>query len=217
MYTAPQGCQNALETARAQAPGLTRTLVATLAHMAPHAAYLVLRRHPETGHLHLDSLRTVSGCFQHSFDGAAEDLPELTDPALRAAWGAADPQDPQVLLRILRDLDILGTPFVKFPRSLLGPADPFNSLVCLVVNAEAPEPEGFEEEVTVTVALTVTEEVTYEFTSEVQIPSRLVRNGGIRAYLADHEDLWLDDLDPTGGVLSINERNLDEASVVLAA
>lgn len=59
MHTTPQECQDALDTARAQAQGLTHTLTATLAHMYPHAAYLVLRRDPRSGELHLDSLRTM--------------------------------------------------------------------------------------------------------------------------------------------------------------
>ncbi|MFE5795788.1 hypothetical protein ACFQ8C_24885 [Streptomyces sp. NPDC056503] len=221
MYTTPQDCHSALETARAQARGLTRTLTATLAHMYPHAAYLVLSRCPDSGELHLDSLRTASGGQQHSFGESPDRLPDLTDPALRSAWGQFDPRDPQVLLRLLRDLDTLGVRFGFLPDSAQQPDDPAwdaPSLLCLVVNADAPEPEDREREVTVSVDLTVTEEVTYEFTAEVQLPAHLAHNpGALRAYLADNEELWLDDLDPLGATLSVNERSLDEASLTLAA
>lgn len=221
MHTALQECQSALEAARAQAQGLTCTLAATLAHMYPHAAYLVLRRHPKSGELHLDSLRTASGGIQHSFDESAEHLPDLADPVLRSAWGQADPRDPQVLLQLLRDLNGLGAWFGSLPDSAQEQADPYEdtaSLLCLAVNPDAPEPEGDEQEVTVSVGLTVTEQVTYEFTAEVEIPAYLARNpGALHAYLAENEEAWLDQLDPVGGCAWVNERSLDEASLTLAA
>ncbi|MFJ5079576.1 hypothetical protein ACIP8Z_33980 [Streptomyces sp. NPDC088553] len=66
-------------------------------------------------------------------------------------------------------------------------------------------------------ALTVSEEVTYEFTVEVQLPAYIVNNpNALRDYLADNEDLWLDDLDPLSGV-TINERSLDDVELTLAA
>ncbi|WP_331732007.1 hypothetical protein OG592_40995 (plasmid) [Streptomyces avidinii] len=107
MHTTLQECQDALDAARAQARGLTHTLAATLALMYPHAAYLVLRRDPRSGELHLDSLRTAGGGTLCSF-GELDLLPELTDPVLRMAWGQTDLRDPQALLQLLRELDRLG-------------------------------------------------------------------------------------------------------------
>ncbi|MEU2391980.1 hypothetical protein [Streptomyces sp. NPDC007369] len=219
MHTTLQECQNALEAAQGQAQGLTRTLAATLAHMYPHAAYLVLRRDPRSGELHLDSLRTAGGGTQCVFDDGAL-LPELTDPELRTAWGRTDPRDPQALLQLLRDLDRLATPFGRLPDAAQEQADPYEdtaSLLCLVVNADAPEPEGHDREVTAHLALTVTEEVTYEFTAEVQLPAYIANNpNALRDYLADNEDIWLDHLDPLSGV-TINERSLDDVELTLAA
>lgn len=83
MHTTLQQCQDALEAAQDQAQGLVRTLAATLAHMYPHAAYLVLRREPRSGELHLDSLRTASGA--QGVCGDLDTLLELTDPELRTA------------------------------------------------------------------------------------------------------------------------------------
>ncbi|WP_331735424.1 hypothetical protein OG590_40425 (plasmid) [Streptomyces goshikiensis] len=219
MHTTPQECQDALDTARAQAQGLTHTLTATLAHMYPHAAYLVLRRDPRSGELHLDSLRTAGGGTQCSF-GERDLLPELADPVLRTAWGQADPRDPQTLLQLLRDLDRLGAPFGRLPDSAQEQADPYEdtaSLRCLLVNADAPEPEGYDREVTAHLALTVTEEVTYEFTAEVELPAYIANNpNALRDYLTDNEDIWLDDLDPLNGV-TINERSLDSIELTLSA
>ncbi|WP_330481345.1 hypothetical protein [Streptomyces sp. NBC_00724] len=95
-----------------------------------------------------------------------------------------------------------------------------------MVNVRRPEPEQADhtgeddEEATVTVSLTVTEQVTYEFETEVQIPAGVAGDAdALHEYLADNEDLWLDSLDPSGasGYLSVNERSLDTAEVVLAA
>ncbi|MGO4459863.1 hypothetical protein AB4039_21580 [Streptomyces sp. M-16] len=218
MHTNLQDCQDALETARAQAQGLTHTLAATLAHMYPHAAYLVLRRDPRSGELHLDSLRTAGGA--QGVCGDLDTLPELTDPELRTAWGGTDPRDPQALLQVLSDLDRLGAPFGRLPDSAQVYADPYEdtaALLCLVVNADAPEPEGHDREVTAHLALTVTEEVTYEFTVEVELPAYIASNpNALRDYLADNEDIWLDHLDPLSGV-TINERSLDDVELTLAA
>ncbi|MEV7581571.1 hypothetical protein [Streptomyces erythrochromogenes] len=219
MHTTLQDCQNALEAAQDQAQGLTRTLAATLADMDPNAAYLVLRRDPRSGELHLDSLRTAGGGTQCDFDDV-DTLPELTDPELRTAWGRTDPRDPQALLQVLRHLDRLGNPFGRLPDAAQAQADPYEdtaALLCLVVNADAPEPEGHDLEVTVCLALTVTEEVTYEFTSEVRLPAYIANNpSALHGYLAENEELWLDDLDPVSGV-TINERSLDGVELTLAA
>ncbi|MFE4206141.1 hypothetical protein ACFRSX_32515 [Streptomyces goshikiensis] len=218
MHTALQDCQDALEAAQDQAQGLARTLAATLAHMYPHAAYLVLRRDPRSGELHLDSLRTAGGA--QGVCGDLDTLPELTDPELRTAWGGTDPRDPQALLQVLGDLDRLGAPFGRLPDSAQVYADPYEdtaALLCLVVNADAPEPEGHDREVTARLALTVSEEATYEFTVEVRLPAYIVNNpNALHDYLADNEDLWLDDLDPLSGV-TINERSLDGVELTLAA
>ncbi|MFE6461980.1 hypothetical protein ACFVP0_31550 [Streptomyces cinereoruber] len=219
MHTTLQDCQDALDAARTQAQGLTRTLVATLAHMYPHAAYLVLRRDPRSGELHLDSLRTASGRTQHSFAGE-DPLPELTDPVLHATWGQTDPRDPQALLRTLSDLDRLGTPFAPLPESVqeqAGRYEDTTSLLCLVIDADAPEPEGYDREVTALLTLTVTEEVTYEFTAEVTLPAYIADDpDALHGYLADNEELWLDHLDPLSGV-TVNERSLDDVELTLAA
>lgn len=219
MHTTLQESQDALEAARAQAQGLTHTLAATLAHMYPHAAYLVLRRDPRSGELHLDSLRTAGGGTQCSL-GERDPLPELTDPVLREAWGQADPRDPQALLRLLHDLDRLGTPFGRLPETAQVQADPYEdtaSLLCLVVNADAPEPEGHDREVTARLALTVTEEVTYEFTFEVELPAYIANNpNALHDYLTDNEGIWLDRLDPVSGS-TVNERSLDNVELTFAA
>ncbi|MEU5109610.1 hypothetical protein AB0H07_46505 [Streptomyces sp. NPDC021354] len=100
------------------------------------------------------------------------------------------------------------------------PALPSDSLV----NVRRPEREQDssgrgDEPITVTVSLTVTEQVTYEFEADLEVPAAAVDDAdALHDYLADNEDLWLDHLDPTGsnGYLCINERSLDAASVVLA-
>lgn len=83
------------------------------------------------------------------------------------------------------------------------------------------EPDDDEPEVSVTVELTVTEEVEYTFTTQVEVPASVAADAeALHEYLAEDEDLWLDDLDPSGGkgtYLCINERSLDAVSVVLAA
>ncbi|MEV0493397.1 hypothetical protein [Streptomyces atratus] len=103
---------------------------------------------------------------------------------------------------------------------------PFLLPTASMVNVRRPEPEQAkhtgedDEEVTVTVSLAVTEQVTYEFETEVQIPAGVAGDAdALHEYLADDEELWLDSLDPSGanGYLSVNERSLDTAEVVLAA
>lgn len=82
-----------------------------------------------------------------------------------------------------------------------------------------PDPAGDPDDgavTTVTVALTVTETVTYDFQSEVELPADVVDDENeLHSYLDEREELWLDDLDPTGknGALCITERTLDEARV----
>ncbi|MFI0743423.1 hypothetical protein ACH4PU_35945 [Streptomyces sp. NPDC021100] len=84
-----------------------------------------------------------------------------------------------------------------------------------------PEPLDDEPEVSVTVELTVTEEVEYVFTTRVEVPASIAADDeALRDHLAEDEELWLDGLDPSGGkgiYLSVNERSLDAARVVLAA
>jgi hypothetical protein len=94
-----------------------------------------------------------------------------------------------------------------------------------VLSVRRPEPDpqadttGDQDDgplTTVTVALTVTETVTYDFHSEVELPADVVDDENeLHSYLDEREELWLDDLDPTGktGALCITERTLDEARV----
>ncbi|WJV51717.1 hypothetical protein [Streptomyces flavofungini] len=84
---------------------------------------------------------------------------------------------------------------------------------------EAADPDDTEDDgpdVTVVVELTVTETVSYEFRSEVEVPACVAADQHeLHDYLADNEDLWLDDLDPTGRTsdLCINERSLDQVEL----
>ncbi|MGX1025555.1 hypothetical protein [Streptomyces sp. SAI-097] len=94
-----------------------------------------------------------------------------------------------------------------------------------VLSVRRPEPDpqpdttGDQDDgtlTTVTVELTVTETVTYDFQSEVELPADVVDDENeLHSYLDEREELWLDDLDPTGknGALCITERTLDEARV----
>lgn len=71
---------------------------------------------------------------------------------------------------------------------------------------------------TVTVELKVTETVAYQFKSEVELPADVIDDEDeLHSYLNENEELWLDDLDPTGGTgtLYITERTLDEASLAV--
>ncbi|MDQ1013188.1 hypothetical protein QFZ82_007673 [Streptomyces sp. V4I23] len=68
-----------------------------------------------------------------------------------------------------------------------------------------------------TVAL-VTEEVTYEFEAELELPARAVADSEtLRDYLAENEEVWLDHLDPLTHCISVDERSVDDATLVLAA
>lgn len=81
-------------------------------------------------------------------------------------------------------------------------------------HADVGEDEG--RDVHVAVTLTVTEEVTYGFPVNVEVPASIATDhGALHDYLACNEDLWLDDLDPTGAnsCLYINERSLDGVSM----
>ncbi|WP_331732003.1 hypothetical protein OG592_40990 (plasmid) [Streptomyces avidinii] len=70
---------------------------------------------------------------------------------------------------------------------------------------------------TARLALTVTEEVTYEFTAEVELPAYIAANpNALHDYLTENEDIWLDHLDPLSGI-TINERSLDDVEPTLAA
>ncbi|MFE0201010.1 hypothetical protein ACFW0I_35470 [[Kitasatospora] papulosa] len=93
-----------------------------------------------------------------------------------------------------------------------------------LVNVSRPQPEAEQEadqddeEVTVTVALTVTEEVTYEFEAELELPARAVADPEtLRDYLAENEEVWLDHLNPLTHCASVDERSLDNATLLLAA
>jgi hypothetical protein len=85
-----------------------------------------------------------------------------------------------------------------------------------------PDPTGDQDDgpvTTVTVDLTVTETVRYEFQSEVELPAAVVDDEDeLHGYLDENEELWLDDLDPAGrnSGLYITERTLDKARVAVA-
>ncbi|MEJ8639949.1 hypothetical protein [Streptomyces sp. MS2.AVA.5] len=93
-----------------------------------------------------------------------------------------------------------------------------------LVNVRRPQPEADQdadqddEDVTVSVALTVTEEVTYEFEAELELRARAVADPEmLRDYLAENEEVWLDHLNPLTHCVSVDERSLDNAALVLAA
>ncbi|NUP46256.1 MAG: hypothetical protein HOW97_02920 [Catenulispora sp.] len=79
-----------------------------------------------------------------------------------------------------------------------------------------------DDEQEMTVEITVTEEVTYTFTSTFHLTAEEaaeadgLSDGELAAWLEENEELWLDDLDPTGagGYLDINERSVDAATRV---
>jgi hypothetical protein len=99
------------------------------------------------------------------------------------------------------------------------PAQKATTLTSAETALPAHRPQGDQERTpatTVTVKLTVTETVTYEFQSEVELPANLLGDENeLQSYLDENEELWLDDLDPTGknSALYITERTLDEARV----
>ncbi|MBV7674078.1 hypothetical protein STHAL_32035 [Streptomyces halstedii] len=80
------------------------------------------------------------------------------------------------------------------------------------------EEEGDEGEVTIAVALSVTEQVAYEFTVDVEVPvSATADDETLHDYLAENEELWLDYLDPVSHCAYVNERSLDQVSLDLCA
>ncbi|MEU8708722.1 hypothetical protein [Streptomyces sp. NPDC048565] len=156
----------------------------------------------------------------HATDTA--DAPTLRAPDLRAGHRIAlyggqivltvqeathDPSNDAVLLR----LDSVGA---TAPVRLSSAA-----VVDLYVEPEQPpEEEEEDHEVTITVELTVTEEVTYGFTAEVEVPSRAAADPeALREYLGENEEAWLDHLNPLSDCESVNERSLDQVRLVLAA
>lgn len=93
----------------------------------------------------------------------------------------------------------------------------------VLVDVSRPQPEAEQdtdrddEDVT-TVALTVTEGVTYEFEAELELPARAVADPEtLREYLAENEEVWLDHLNPLTHCVSVDERSLGNAALVLAA
>ncbi|MEU9064975.1 hypothetical protein AB0D13_40645 [Streptomyces sp. NPDC048430] len=118
-----------------------------------------------------------------------------------------DPDNDAVLLR-------LASAVSAFPLRLSSAA-----VVDLYVEPEQPpEVEEEDHEVTVTVELTVTEEVTYCFAAEVEVPSRAAADReALHEYLGENEEVWLDDLNPLTDCVSVNERSLDQVRLVLAA
>lgn len=94
----------------------------------------------------------------------------------------------------------------------------------VLINVSRPQPEveqdadQDDEDVTVTVVLTVSEEVPYEFEAELELPARAVADSErLRDYLAENEEVWLDHLNPLTHCIGVDERSLDDASIVLAA
>ncbi|MEU3708375.1 hypothetical protein AB0E82_39565 [Streptomyces anulatus] len=96
---------------------------------------------------------------------------------------------------------------------------PSDTLLDVLSAPPPPQPDFIaEHDVTVTVTLTVSEQVTYEFTADVEIPAAVAADPEqLHDHLAENEELWLDELNPLQHTAYINERCLDEASVVLAA
>ncbi|MEV4033721.1 hypothetical protein [Streptomyces umbrinus] len=68
------------------------------------------------------------------------------------------------------------------------------------------------------VEMTVTEEVTYNFLVTVEVPADVAHDPqALMEYLADNEELWLDDLPITGGTnvsLAVNERDVEEVKLL---
>ncbi|MEV0220702.1 hypothetical protein [Streptomyces sp. NPDC050704] len=68
------------------------------------------------------------------------------------------------------------------------------------------------------VEMTVTEEVTDDFPATVEVPTDVADDPqALTEYLADNEDLWLDDLPITGGInvsLAVNERDVEEVKLL---
>lgn len=74
------------------------------------------------------------------------------------------------------------------------------------------------EETRIRVEMTVTEEVTYTFPVTVEIPADVVGDeDALIDYLAENEDLWLDELPVNGsadGSLSVDERFVNEVELL---
>lgn len=72
------------------------------------------------------------------------------------------------------------------------------------------------------VRLTVTEEVTYDFTATLILDAAdaahavTLTDRELAAWLEENDEHWIDHLDPTGGTcsLDINERSVDEAELL---
>ncbi|MEV5204382.1 hypothetical protein [Streptomyces sp. NPDC053720] len=105
-----------------------------------------------------------------------------------------------------------GTGFVRLP-----PAAPVS------IHRPQAEPDRSADDdklVETTVALSVTETVTYEFEVETEVPAYAIGDAdALHEYLTDNEELWVEHVDPLGanGYLCVVERSLDDSSVVLAA
>ncbi|HBF82628.1 MAG TPA: hypothetical protein DD420_22655 [Streptomyces sp.] len=105
------------------------------------------------------------------------------------------------------------------------PSSPVQLPPVAVVDVHEPQPPADlhapteeEAEVAVTVELSVTEQVAYEFTVDVEVPvSATADDETLRDYLAENEELWLENLDPLSHCAYVNERSLDEVSFALCA
>ncbi|MFI6689025.1 hypothetical protein [Streptomyces sp. NPDC050485] len=98
-----------------------------------------------------------------------------------------------------------------------------------VLDVRRPEPEPADSDAEddgpdtdVTVELTVTEVVEYNFPVGMTVPARIAADPEmLHEHLAENEELWLDDLDVTGAggktCISVHERTLDQASLVETA
>lgn len=92
------------------------------------------------------------------------------------------------------------------------PQPPADQQTC---NEEECDEEG---EVTITVALSVSEEVVYEFKVEVEVPASVTADDEtLRDYLAENEELWLDSLNPLTHCAFVNERTLDDVNFATCA
>ncbi|WP_413116224.1 hypothetical protein ACK1X7_36950 [Streptomyces sp. CY1] len=79
---------------------------------------------------------------------------------------------------------------------------------------EIPESEELTK---IRVMLTVTEAVTYDFPFSLDVPPDVADDiEALASHLADHEDLWLDDLpiDGSNGYLTVNERDVDDVKLL---
>ncbi|MFE2181089.1 hypothetical protein [Streptomyces sp. NPDC059455] len=83
--------------------------------------------------------------------------------------------------------------------------------------------EGMEEiaesgELTkIRVELTVTEVATYDFPITLEVPADVADDiEALTGHVAEHEDLWLDDLpiDGSNGYVAVNERDVDDVKLL---